>query len=119
MSSQQDHDRPKPSFLKTPAGFCPISFLLIAIFYLLTEHMNHVLGALPYLLLLSLARSCTSSGTEAMAVDMSMAIGMNEAAQIRHLNRERRTADDKSPHRRLGANYLTQRIRQLIEGDAA
>jgi hypothetical protein len=44
----------KQSPLRTPwatAGFCTL--LAIAAFYLWTEHRAHVMGALPYLLLLS------------------------------------------------------------------
>ena len=38
---------------KTRSGMVLCGFLLIAGFYLLTEHTAHVFGALPYLLLLA------------------------------------------------------------------
>ena len=40
------------AFLKSPAGIALCVFLVIAAFYLITEHTAHTLGALPYALLL-------------------------------------------------------------------
>jgi hypothetical protein len=40
------------AFLKSPAGITLCVFLIIAGFYLITEHTAHTLGALPYLLFL-------------------------------------------------------------------
>jgi hypothetical protein len=49
---------PKPEFEPTPRGFwtsktgiVTIAFLLIAAFFLLSEHRAHTLGVLPFLLL--------------------------------------------------------------------
>jgi hypothetical protein len=51
MSTQ---DRPAGrSFLATPAGIALCAFLAIAGYFLWTEHRAHVLGALPWLLLLA------------------------------------------------------------------
>lgn len=47
--SPTPHHRPHPSRL----NWVLIGFLAIAGFFLLTEHKAHVLGALPYLLLLA------------------------------------------------------------------
>lgn len=47
-------DSPAP-WWKTRGGIVLCGFLLIAGFYLLTEHTAHVFGALPYLLLLACA----------------------------------------------------------------
>lgn len=38
---------------RTPSGLVLCGFLLIAGFYLITEHTAHVFGALPYLLFLA------------------------------------------------------------------
>jgi hypothetical protein len=45
-----DHKRP---WWRTRSGIVLCGFLLIAAFYLLTEHTAHVFGALPYLLILA------------------------------------------------------------------
>jgi len=37
---------------RTPSGVAILGFVLVGAFYLLREHYGHVLGALPYLLLL-------------------------------------------------------------------
>ena len=42
-----------PSWLKSPAGMALVVAVPVGGFYLLTEHTAHVLGALPYLLLLA------------------------------------------------------------------
>ena len=39
------------SFLRTPAGIALLAFLVIAAFFLWTEHRAHLLGVLPWLLL--------------------------------------------------------------------
>jgi hypothetical protein len=39
-------------WLQTPGGWVLLGFLAIAAFFLITEHRAHVLGALPYVLLL-------------------------------------------------------------------
>jgi Protein of unknown function (DUF2933) len=44
------HER---SWLWSRSGLVFVGFLLIAGFFVLTEHTAHVLGALPYLLLLA------------------------------------------------------------------
>jgi hypothetical protein len=41
------------SFWRSPSGVAFLAFLAIAAFFLITEHTAHVLGALPYLLLLA------------------------------------------------------------------
>jgi hypothetical protein len=40
------------SWLRSPGGLVLLAFLLIAAFYLVTEHTAHVFGFLPYALLL-------------------------------------------------------------------
>jgi hypothetical protein len=45
-----DHERP---WWRTRSGIVLCGFLLIAAFYLLTEHTAHVFGALPFLLILA------------------------------------------------------------------
>lgn len=40
------------SWLRIPSGVVLLGFLAIAVFFLITEHRAHVLGALPYVLLL-------------------------------------------------------------------
>ena len=42
---------PYPPWWKTRSGIVPCGFLLVAGFYLVTEHTAHVFGVLPYLLL--------------------------------------------------------------------
>ena len=46
----QDHEHRR---WRTRSGFVLWGFLLIAAFYLLTEHTAHVFGALPFLLILA------------------------------------------------------------------
>jgi hypothetical protein len=41
------------SFWRTPSGITLLGFLAVALFFLLTEHTAHVMGALPYLLVLA------------------------------------------------------------------
>ncbi len=40
------------NWLRTPSGVVLLGFLAIAGYFLITEHWAHVLGALPYVLLL-------------------------------------------------------------------
>jgi hypothetical protein len=47
------HDPSSVPWWKTRSGIVLCGFLLIAGFYLLTEHTAHVFGVLPYLLLLA------------------------------------------------------------------
>ena len=53
MSDHPHHSSPERPWYRTPFGLVLCGFLLIAAFFLLTEHTAHVLGALPYLLLLA------------------------------------------------------------------
>ncbi|HEY7492151.1 MAG TPA: DUF2933 domain-containing protein [Candidatus Tectomicrobia bacterium] len=46
------HTSPTRSWLWTPSGLVLLGFLAIAAFFLITEHRAHVLGVLPYVLLL-------------------------------------------------------------------
>jgi hypothetical protein len=46
------HTSQTPGWLQTPGGWVLLGFLAIAAFFLLTEHRAHVLGVLPYVLLL-------------------------------------------------------------------
>ena len=48
-----DEHREDKGFFKSKANLALIGFALIAAFFLLTEHTAHVLGILPYLLLLA------------------------------------------------------------------
>jgi hypothetical protein len=55
-----DHHAPDPGLSSNPNGFwrsraglVAIGFLAIGAFFLVTEHTAHVLGVLPYLLLLA------------------------------------------------------------------
>ena len=53
-----DHNRTTPdqratSFWTSKTGLALVVFLAISVFYLYTEHRAHLLGALPYLLLLA------------------------------------------------------------------
>jgi hypothetical protein len=41
------------SFWRTPSGITLLGFLAVAAFFLLTEHTAHVMGLLPYLLVLA------------------------------------------------------------------
>ena len=49
----EEHDRKSVPFLRTPAGIVLAAFLAIAGFFLWQEHRAHLLGVLPYLLLLA------------------------------------------------------------------
>lgn len=42
-----------PSFWRSPAGMCLLVALAVLGFYLATEHTAHVMGALPYVLILA------------------------------------------------------------------
>ena len=44
---------PAPSFWKSKAGLVGAGFLLVAIFFLLSEHRAHLFGVLPLLLILA------------------------------------------------------------------
>jgi Protein of unknown function (DUF2933) len=49
-----EHDHvARTSFWRSKAGVVTCGFLLIGAFFLLTEHWAHVLGYLPYLLILA------------------------------------------------------------------
>src|SRR5262245_3169965 len=48
----QKHASLTRSWLRTPGGVVLLGFLAIATFFLISEHRAHVLGALPYVLLL-------------------------------------------------------------------
>ena len=47
-----DHARPR-GFWRSRAGLVTAGFLLIGLFFLLTEHRAHLLGILPFLLILA------------------------------------------------------------------
>ena len=49
MSGRNIHDAGRP-WWRTSSGLVLCGFLLIAAFYLLTEHTAHVFGVLPFLL---------------------------------------------------------------------
>jgi DUF2933 family protein len=49
-TNMQGHGQP---WWRTRSGMVLCGFLLIAAFYLLTEHTAHVFGALPFLLILA------------------------------------------------------------------
>ena len=49
----EEHDRKSTPFLRSPAGLVLIAFVAIAGFFLWEEHRAHLLGVLPYLLLLA------------------------------------------------------------------
>jgi hypothetical protein len=51
MTAMQEHAR--EPFWRTKSGIVLIGFLLVAGFFLLTEHAAHVYGVLPYLLILA------------------------------------------------------------------
>jgi hypothetical protein len=44
---------PQTSFWGSKAGLVTIGFLLVAAFFLLSEHWAHALGVLPYLIILA------------------------------------------------------------------
>jgi hypothetical protein len=46
------HTSPSRPWIRTPSGLILLGFLAIAAFFLLTEHVAHVLGVVPYVLLL-------------------------------------------------------------------
>lgn len=48
-----EHSDLRPSFWRSRTGWVFLGFAAIALFFLLTEHRAHFLGALPYLLLLA------------------------------------------------------------------
>jgi hypothetical protein len=48
-----EHTAVQQSFWRSPSGIAFSVFLAVAGFFLLTEHTAHVMGALPYLLLLA------------------------------------------------------------------
>lgn len=50
---QQDDEPGQPGFWRSKAGLVAVAFLLIAAFFLLSEHRAHALGALPYLIILA------------------------------------------------------------------
>ena len=53
-SPENRHNRPQaPSFWKSKAALVAAGFLLIGLFFLLSEHRAHVFGILPYLLILA------------------------------------------------------------------
>ena len=43
----------QPSWWRTPIGIVTCGFLIVAGFFLLTEHTAHVFGVLPWLLILA------------------------------------------------------------------
>ena len=47
------HEDQEPSWWRTPIGIVTSGFLIVAGFFLLTEHTAHVFGVLPYLLILA------------------------------------------------------------------
>uniref|UniRef100_UPI00313BAD02 DUF2933 domain-containing protein n=1 Tax=Inquilinus sp. OTU3971 TaxID=3043855 RepID=UPI00313BAD02 len=53
MNQSDDAAPQQSSFWKSKGGLVAIAFLLIAAFLLLSEHRAHVLGYLPFLLLLA------------------------------------------------------------------
>jgi hypothetical protein len=53
MSDHLQHHTPEKPWYRTPFGLVVCGFLLIAGFFLLTEHAAHVFGVLPYLLILA------------------------------------------------------------------
>jgi hypothetical protein len=54
IATQPDMDASAPrSFWRSPCGIAFLGFMAVALFFLLTEHTAHVMGALPYLLLLA------------------------------------------------------------------
>lgn len=51
--SEPEQDAETVGFWTSKSGLVTIAFLLIAAFFLLTEHWAHTFGALPFLLLLA------------------------------------------------------------------
>jgi hypothetical protein len=50
---EDQRGRPRPSFWKSKTGLVAAGFLLIGLFFLLSEHRAHLFGVLPYLLILA------------------------------------------------------------------
>ena len=48
-----DHEQREQSWWRTPVGIVTCGFLIVAGFFLLTEHTAHVFGVLPWLLILA------------------------------------------------------------------
>jgi peptidoglycan/LPS O-acetylase OafA/YrhL len=46
-------ERQEPPWWRTPVGMVTCGFLIVAGFFLLTEHTAHVFGVLPWLLILA------------------------------------------------------------------
>jgi hypothetical protein len=53
MDDVDDRRTPEQPWYRTPFGLVVCGFMLIAGFFLLTEHTAHVFGVLPYLLILA------------------------------------------------------------------
>lgn len=53
MDSGNPHDLPPPPFWRSRHAVGLVVIGAVAAYYLLTEHLTHVLGALPYLLILA------------------------------------------------------------------
>ncbi|HEV8389673.1 MAG TPA: DUF2933 domain-containing protein [Dongiaceae bacterium] len=52
--SHTDDDHPRASgFWKSKAGLVTAGFLIVGLFFLVSEHRAHLLGILPYLLILA------------------------------------------------------------------
>ena len=49
----EEHDHKPTPFLRSPGGLVLLAFIAIASFFLWQEHRAHLLGVLPYLLLLA------------------------------------------------------------------
>jgi hypothetical protein len=52
-SAEDRHNHRVPSFWKSKAALVAAGFLLIGLFFLLSEHRAHVFGILPFLLILA------------------------------------------------------------------
>ncbi len=50
---EDQRGRPRPSFWKSKAGLVAAGFLVIGLFFLLSEHRAHLFGVLPFLLILA------------------------------------------------------------------
>ena len=48
-----NHEHQEHSWWRSPIGIVACGFLIVAGFFLLTEHTAHVFGVLPYLLILA------------------------------------------------------------------
>lgn len=53
MSHTSMHDHSAPPWWRSRSGIVLGGFLLVALFYLVTEHTAHFFGVLPFLLLLA------------------------------------------------------------------